>query len=308
MTQEWTKKGLIFDGISKIIPDYDYVSLPTPIFLENNKLRIYFSSRNKNNISSIFFLDLLLDGYSYRILRVEAKPVLKPGKSGFFDDCGVTPSCVIKINGCYYLYYTGWNKQVTIPFQTYCGVAKLSDNLESADKLYLTPILDRSNEEPFSVGACFVSFSQEKNQYLMWYESCTGYEEISSSHNFNFSINCASSSDGFNWNRENIKCLEPQREENIVARPFVLNEDNLYKMWFCNKADGQYSISYAESLDGQFWSRRDNSLGLNVSQTGWDSDQVCYPYIFKHREKKYMLYNGNGYGKTGFGIAVLESK
>lgn len=308
MTQEWTKKGLIFDGISKIIPDYDYVSLPTPIFLENNKLRIYFSSRNKNNISSIFFLDLLLDGYSYRILRVEAKPVLKPGKSGFFDDCGVTPSCVIKINGCYYLYYTGWNKQVTIPFQTYCGVAKLSDDLESADKLYLTPILDRSNEEPFSVGACFVSFSQEKNQYLMWYESCTGYEEISSSHNFNFSINCASSSDGFNWNRENIKCLEPQREENIVARPFVLNEDNLYKMWFCNKADGQYSISYAESLDGKYWSRRDNSLGLNVSQTGWDSDQVCYPYIFKHREKKYMLYNGNGYGKTGFGIAVLESK
>ena len=77
-------------------------------------------------------------------------------------------------------------------------------------------------------------------------------------------------------------------------------------MWFCNKADGQYSISYAESLDGQFWSRRDNYLGLNVSHSGWDSDQVCYPYIFKHREKKYMLYNGNGYGKSGFGIAELE--
>lgn len=303
MTQEWIKKGLIFDDISKIIPDYHYLSLPTPIFLENNKLRIYFSSRNKNNISSIFFLDLMLVGDSYRVLRVETQPVLKPGRSGLFDDCGVTPSCVTKIKDSYYLYYTGWNKQVTIPFQTYCGVAKLSDDLESAEKLNLTPILDRSNEEPFSVGACFVSFCQEKNQYLMWYESCTAYDEISSSHNF--SINYASSSDGFNWNREHIKCLEPQRGENIVARPFVLCEDNLYKMWFCNKANGQYSISYAESLDGQFWSRRDNSLDLNVSHSGWDSDQVCYPYIFKYRDKKYMLYNGNGYGKTGFGLAVL---
>ena len=130
MTQEWIKKGLIFDGISKIIPDYDYASLPTPIFLENNKLRIYFSSRNKNNISSIFFLDLLLDEDSYKILRVEAQPVLKPGESGLFDDCGVTPSCVTKIKDSYYLYYTGWNKQVKIPFQTYCGIAKLSDDLE----------------------------------------------------------------------------------------------------------------------------------------------------------------------------------
>jgi len=306
MTQEWTKKGLIFDGITKIIRDYDYASLPTPFFLENDIFRVYFSSRDKNNISSIFFLDLLLEGDSFRILRVEAQPVLKPGKPGLFDDCGVTPSCVTKIEDSYYLYYTGWNKQVKIPFQTYCGVAKLSDDLESAEKLYLTPIMDRSNEDPFSVGACFVSFCQVKNRYLMWYESCTGYEEIASSHNFNFSINCASSHDGFNWNRENITCLEPQRGENIVARPFVLHEDNLYKMWFCNKAHGQYSISYAESLDGQCWSRRDNSLGLNVSHSGWDSHQVCYPYIFKHREKKYMLYNGNGYGKSGFGLAVLE--
>lgn len=308
MTKGWKKTGLIFNDMSRVITGYDYASLPTPFFLENDIFRVYFSSRDKNNISSIFFLDLLLERDSFRILRIEAQPVLKPGKPGLFDDCGVTPSCVTKIKDSYYLYYTGWNKQVTIPFQTYCGVAKLSDDLESAEKLFLTPIMDRSNEEPFSVGACFVSFCQEKNRHLMWYESCTGYEEISSSHNFNFSINFASSSDGFNWNRENIKCLEPQREENIVARPFVLHEDNLYKMWFCNKAHGQYSISYAESLDGQFWSRRDNCLGLNVSHSGWDSDQVCYPYIFKHRDKKYMLYNGNGYGKTGFGLAVLEKE
>jgi hypothetical protein len=32
---------------------------------------------------------------------------------------------------------------------------------------------------------------------------------------------------------------------------------------------------------------------------------VEYPYVFNHKGKKYMLYNGNSYGKNGFGYAVL---
>ncbi len=35
---------------------------------------------------------------------------------------------------------------------------------------------------------------------------------------------------------------------------------------------------------------------------------ICYPFIFDHKGKRYMLYNGNDYGKTGFGLAVLENK
>jgi len=33
---------------------------------------------------------------------------------------------------------------------------------------------------------------------------------------------------------------------------------------------------------------------------------ICYPYVFDHAGSRYMLYNGNGYGRTGFGIAILE--
>ncbi|MDH5276133.1 MAG: hypothetical protein OEW88_06890, partial [Gammaproteobacteria bacterium] len=31
-----------------------------------------------------------------------------------------------------------------------------------------------------------------------------------------------------------------------------------------------------------------------------------YAFIFDHDGKRYMLYNGNGYGRTGFGLAVAE--
>jgi hypothetical protein len=46
--------------------------------------------------------------------------------------------------------------------------------------------------------------------------------------------------------------------------------------------------------------------GIDVSNTGWDSEMICYPCVFEHKGTKYMLYNGNGYGRTGFGLAVME--
>ena len=50
----------------------------------------------------------------------------------------------------------------------------------------------------------------------------------------------------------------------------------------------------------------DHLAGISVSEYGWDSETVEYPCVFNHNNDRYMLYNGNGYGITGFGIAVLE--
>ena len=30
---------------------------------------------------------------------------------------------------------------------------------------------------------------------------------------------------------------------------------------------------------------------------------ICYPFVLEHKGEIYMLYNGNQYGKEGFGIA-----
>jgi hypothetical protein len=43
-----------------------------------------------------------------------------------------------------------------------------------------------------------------------------------------------------------------------------------------------------------------------VSDQGWDAEMIEYPFILDHQGERYMLYNGNGYGKTGFGLAILE--
>ncbi len=69
----------------------------------------------------------------------------------------------------------------------------------------------------------------------------------------------------------------------------------------------KYRIGYAESDDGQTFTRMDEEVGIGVSQDGWDSDMICYPCVFDLHDMRYMIYCGNEYGKTVFGLAILDS-
>lgn len=79
-------------------------------------------------------------------------------------------------------------------------------------------------------------------------------------------------------------------------------------MWysFRSGSGSPYRIGYASSCDGEHWLRDESDSGIDVSDSGWDSEMICYPFVFKHKNNYYMLYNGNGYGRTGFGMAVCE--
>jgi hypothetical protein len=76
-------------------------------------------------------------------------------------------------------------------------------------------------------------------------------------------------------------------------------------MWYSYRGDA-YKIGYAESCDGKKWERLDAQVGITTSASGWDSEMIEYPFVFDHKGHRYMLYNGNDYGRTGFGLAILE--
>lgn len=86
-------------------------------------------------------------------------------------------------------------------------------------------------------------------------------------------------------------------------------------MWYCYRGtkdyrtgrSQSYRIGYAESQDGIHWTRKDECVGIDVSENGWDSEMIAYPYIYKHMDTTYLFYNGNGFGKSGFGYAILET-
>ena len=82
-------------------------------------------------------------------------------------------------------------------------------------------------------------------------------------------------------------------------------------MWYSYRAQqnyrtlaiASYRIGYAESSDGLSWKRMDDRAFFEPSDSGWDSFMVAYPEVFEFNGKLIMLYNGNGFGESGFGYA-----
>jgi hypothetical protein len=73
-------------------------------------------------------------------------------------------------------------------------------------------------------------------------------------------------------------------------------------MWYSYRGEA-YRIGYAESLDGLEWTRLDEHAAIDVSPGSWDAEMIAYPCVFDWDGRRYMLYNGDGYGRTGLGVA-----
>jgi hypothetical protein len=51
----------------------------------------------------------------------------------------------------------------------------------------------------------------------------------------------------------------------------------------------------------------DHLISLPPSPEGWDSVMCAYPSVVDAGGKRLMFYNGNGFGQSGIGYAVLEA-
>lgn len=294
----WKKLGKIIEIDKENDWAISHSAVPFADYLHNDVYRIYFSVRNKDNQSQTAYVD-------YDIVKLEQigeickTPVLKNGDLGLFDDCGVTASCLNKESG--YLYYMGWSLPKTVPFSNQIGAAKiLDDNFEKVSNL---PILGKTEKEPYSFGYPWVLKVNDK--FYMWYDTNLFWKD-NSTDNYEFVLRSATSEDGLVWKKTYQNCFELKDGEKAIARPCVIYENEVFKMWYSVNFEGKYRLGYAESHDGMNWDRKDDLLNIEVSQSGWDSEQVEYPFVFSHLGKKHMLYNGNGYGKTGIGLAKLS--
>lgn len=299
---KWIKKGLIFVPVGNLDWMRTHAQLPFADRLEKDLYRIYFCSRDSKNRSSTGYVEIDIKN-PYEILYLTEKPVLSPGDLGTFDDSGVMASSLVDHKGKKYIYYTGWNLSVTVPFRWSIGLAISNDGGKTFERYSKAPIMDRSHLDPFFVGSPTVIF--EDGMWKMWYISSKGWEIHDNKPRAPYFIKYAESEDGVEWKRENITCLNLKGDEVALGRASILRENDHYNMWYSIATD-HYRIGYADSLDGINWTRKDNLVSIDVSHDGWDSESVEYTHVFNHNGRKYMLYNGNGYGKTGFGYAILE--
>jgi hypothetical protein len=194
---------------------------------------------------------------------------------------------------------------VTVPFTTFIGCAVSDDGGRTFERVSRAPVLGRSDEDPFLATSPWVIV--EEGRWRMWYASGVRWIRTPEGPRHEYRIVYAESTNGLEWRPTGHVCIDfASKQEYALARPCVVRDGNRYHMWFsCRGA--AYSIGYAESIDGLSWDRDDDRGGLRPRGEGWESRSVEYSYVFDHEGKRWMLYNGNGYGETGIGLAELQS-
>jgi hypothetical protein len=233
----------------------------------------------------------------------EDRPVIDLGPRGAFDDNGVTSAWIVEHEGRQYQYYTGWHLGVSVPFYLAVGLAVSEDGGATFRKAAEGPILGTDVVDAYLTASPCVLVEGER--WRMWYVSGSrwSFEQGQAKHYYH--IRYAESADGVRWQRTGRVCIDyAGADEHAIARPCVVREQGLYKMWYCFRG-ARYRIGYAESEDGLSWVRKDEAGGLEPSTSGWDSEMTAYPFVFDEGGVRYMAYNGNGYGLTGVGLAAL---
>lgn len=276
--------------------------LPIVAPAPDGSLELYFSPRDAHGRSRPARARLDLER---RRVELEAEPLLPLGPLGAFDDRGVQPSCLVEAGGRHFLYYNGWTVGVTVPFYFFIGLAVSDDGARSFAKASPAPVVDRGPTDPFLSGSPWVLV--EDGRFRMWYVTATGWEPRPDGPRHHYRVAYAESEDGVCWRRDGRVCIDfRDPDEYAISRPCVVRDAAGYRMWYACRGHA-YRMGYAESADGLEWERRDEVAGITPSAAGWDSEMIAYPAVFDHGGARHMLYNGNGYGATGIGHAVLDS-
>lgn len=315
----WKKLGCVFNPTDyPNRPDWMHEFAQAPHVLEfDDYLRVYFNCRPKPDkngqyVSYCGYVDVDKNNL-FNVLKIAEKPVLELGKLGTFDEFGTYPFSVIKHKDHLLAYYGGWTRCESVPFDVAIGVAKSSDGGKTFTKFGDGPVLSYSLDEPFILSGPKIRYFN--NKFYLFYIAGKQWVLIKNKPEPVYKIRLATSVDGFNWVKQNTNLIEDVLgEHEAQASPDVFFANGQYHMFFCyrksydyrHNKQHSYRIGYAWSNDLIHWHRDDAQCGIDVSETGFDSDMQAYPHVFKVGDKLFMFYLGNQVGRYGFGLAELQ--
>lgn len=287
-----------------------WMSYPAATLL-SDRVRVFYSPRTSENRSVIAYTDLDRNDI-FKIIGSAEKPVLEAGALGCFDDCGVQPMQTVHVGEELWLYYLGWNPAANGVARNATGLAVSRDDGVTFERAYQGPILDRSRDEPYFSFTPWVL--RDSEGWRMWYATGTAWELVNDKPEGTFELRDAYSEDGVEWRRPNRRILPPARPDEVMCKPNVVRRQDGYHMWYSFRSNrdfrggvGSYKIGYAHSPDGHVWTREDTVGGLDCGEDGaWDSEMVCFSSVLEIDGRVLLFYTGNGFGRTGFGVAEWE--
>lgn len=315
---KWKKLGKIFNPIEHKLSNscIDYAQSPQVLEFDDF-VRIYFSTRALDNsgkfVSHISYVEM--DKEFKSVKKISEKTIITMGALGCYDEHGIFPFNVLRDGKQILGFIGGWSRRVSVDIETSIGLSISNDEGLTFTRIGDGPVLSSTLDEPFLVMDPFVL--KLNTTFHMWYIYGVRWIENPLNHVKErvYKIGHAISKDCINWDKTNRQIIDNKlNQDECQALPTVIFHKNKYHMVFCfRKAIGfrenskdAYRLGYAYSVDGLIWTRDDEKLGIDNTTGDWDSDMMCYPHLTSCNGKIYLLYNGNNFGKTGFGLAILD--
>jgi hypothetical protein len=299
---KWEKLGRVYapDGSVPWMTSHAYV--PTPYALDHDTIRVYVAFLDTERIGRVGLVDVAAEDPRH-VLRVSERPALDVGAEGAFDEHGVTPSSVVTDRDTVWLYYFGWQRMPNLPYLLFAGLAASADGGESFTRVSSSPILPPVEGERVCRSAPAVL--REEDAWRTWYVAGDAWTEVAGRLVPTYEIRTATSPDGIRWEGPGTTAVAlAGHDEFGLGRPFVRVAGDRYELWYSVRTRARtYRIGFATSRDGVSWTRRDDEAGIDVSEEGWDCEMICFGSVLVTRYGTYLFYNGNDYGRTGFGVA-----
>jgi hypothetical protein len=308
MKIDWQKKGFIYcprgEGYFKT-----HAARPIPYRLDEDTLRLFLASRDSDDRMLPTFIDVEIRDPA-KIVRISDDPLVELGSPGTFDDSGVTLASMVESDNEVRFYYTGWKRRRVVSFELSIGILIWDKSTGRCRRLFEGPILGQDKSHPLLVAGPFVVV--ENGRFKMWYCSGTDWKFPNDRPEPIYTVFYAESANGIDWRPHGTPVIRYKFDGEVVSAPWVLKSRDKYLMWYSTRghetrAAKNYTIGFAESRDGTSWERNDEQAGISRSESGWDSEMVCYPAFYPYKDRIYMFYCGNNVGRSGIGYAVAEN-
>ena len=299
---KWENFGLLYKPESNFDWMTSHATLPTVLQTDAHNFKIFYSTRDISGRSHTTYVDLNFLKWKPGILLKNKRklPCFSPGPMGHFDDSGVQVSSFIKSGKFLYAYYLGWTRKVNVPFSAEIGIA-IVDNYYNFKRVQKLPIYKKSELEPLTFG--YPTIFQRNNTIFMYYDGIDEWNE-NNPDDYKFDLRLAIMRKG-TWTYSD-KIVFYNNNYKAITRPsFIKLQNELIMLYSCN-TNGKYQLqaSYQSKFKKNLWIRKKNFI-FDSSGQEWDSEEQVFCNIFKYQKDFYMVYNGNNYGKTGFGISKL---
>lgn len=305
MTHRWEKLGLLYcpSGDRRHPKLLSHAANPLPVHMEADVYRVYFSGRDAHQRSSVGAVDI--DIVKRQVVKEHAEPFFEHGPAGSFYADGVSVGNCYEANGHMHMLFMGWQNPPDAHWRGDVGRLQVGEDF-GLTMVDTRPFLASDATDPLSLSYPWVMRAAQGERFDMWYGSTLKWD--AGNGEMLHVIQHASSADGERWEKNGLALPFEIGTAQAFSRPTVLRDAQGLHMWFSYRGEigRTYRIGYAFCPAGGAWALRLADTGIDVSSDGWDCEMIEYPFVFEHGGLRYMLYNGNGYGRSGFGLAVAS--